>query len=330
MVRDALGEDAVIIATREEKGHNKGVRLTAAIEPAFEIGRGGVPADPDSWLQYDDEDEDGAIAEELTDALLRHGVPENVLDEVISCAALMGVEDSGIALAGALEHLFDFYPLPQKPHKKALMMIGPPGAGKTLAVAKMAARGALNGLSMGVITCDTVRAGGVEQLGAFTKLLHIDLHKAEGAGDLANALGRMEGIDQVVIDTAGVNPLSRDDLAQLARLIGVGDIEPVLVMPGGIDADESGDIARIFGALGAHSMLASRVDITRRLGGLLAAAREGQLAFADAANTPKVADGLLPLTPRALAQLLLPRAFRARENAAGPLEKSREKVRVRQ
>src|SRR5690606_10416233 len=101
--------------------------------------------------------------------------------------------------------------------------------------------------------------------------------------------------------------LAREDLAGLAKLIGVGDIEPVVVLPGGGDAEEAGEMARIFAALGAHSMLPSRIDITRRLGGLLAAAREGQLAFADAANTPKVADGLIPLSPRALAQFLMPR-----------------------
>ena len=34
MVRDTLGEDAIIVATREEKG-GKAVRVTAAIDPAY-------------------------------------------------------------------------------------------------------------------------------------------------------------------------------------------------------------------------------------------------------------------------------------------------------
>lgn len=334
MVRDALGEDAVIIATREEKGARAGVRITAAVEPAFEIGRDGVVAGADDWLQYDAEDEEGAIAEDLTDAMLRHAVPENVTDEIVSCATVMGLEDSGIALAGALEHVFSFAPLPQRAHKKALMMVGPPGSGKTLAVAKMAARGAMNGLAMGVITTDTVRAGGVEQLEAFTRLLKIDLKQANDRQSLSAALDSMIGTDQVIIDTCGMNPFGRDDIAAMAKLISIGDIEPVLVLPAGIDSEESGEIARVFSAIGVHSLLASRVDVARRLGGLLAAAHQGGMAFSDAANTPKVADGLAPLSARMLAKLLLPGAFRAGAGDKPHQDKTtngpREKVRVRQ
>lgn len=301
MVRDAMGEDAIIVATREERG---GVRLTAAIEPAFEIGRTGI-AEADDWLQYDSEEEEGAVAEELTDALLRHGAPEDVIDQVVACAGVLGVEDSRIAMIAALEQLYNFKPLPSKAYSKALMMVGPPGAGKTLAAAKMAARGTMNGLKVGVITTDTVRAGGVEQLGAFTKLLDINLQKASSPDALSSLLNVMQDFDQVIIDTAGANPFAAEDMKNLARLIGVGDIEPVMVLPAGIDTEESGEMARNFGAVGTHSMIASRVDVARRLGGLLSAAQHG-MAFADAAHTPKVADGLLPLSAQTLTRLLMP------------------------
>ena len=46
MVRETLGEDAIIVATREEKG-GKAVRVTAAVEPAFELGRGGAASSED-------------------------------------------------------------------------------------------------------------------------------------------------------------------------------------------------------------------------------------------------------------------------------------------
>ena len=73
MIRDTLGEEAVIVATREENGGNS-VRVTAAVEPHFETNHSGEPAPIDDWLQYDGEDEDSAVAEELTEAMLRHAV----------------------------------------------------------------------------------------------------------------------------------------------------------------------------------------------------------------------------------------------------------------
>lgn len=306
MVRKTLGEEAVIVATREERG-GQTVCVTAAIDPNFEVGRPGAQ---DDWLQYDSEDEEFAVAEEITDAMLRHGVPEDVMDHIISCATVVGIEEPGSALVAAIEHLYNFRPLPVRPHKKAIMMVGVPGSGKTLAIAKMAARGAMAGLNMGVITTDVVRAGGVEQLAAFTNLLQIDLKKAKGPQDLPGVIDSLRGADQILIDSPGTNPFNAEEIKSLARLVGAWDIEPYLVLAAGIDPEESGEIARAFGAVGAHTLVATRLDIARRLGGLLSAAHHGNLSFADASNTPKVADGLVALSPKTLSGLLMPGAFR--------------------
>ncbi|HOO52259.1 MAG TPA: hypothetical protein PLK94_13320, partial [Alphaproteobacteria bacterium] len=81
LVREALGEDAIIIATREENG-GKSVRVTAAIEDdlpatsararaeaiAFELSHGMDQdfAEDDEWLQYDEEvDQDESLAEAI-------------------------------------------------------------------------------------------------------------------------------------------------------------------------------------------------------------------------------------------------------------------------
>lgn len=308
MVREALGEDAIIVATREERG-GKSVRVTAAVEPAFEVGRAGSPAEAEDWLQYDAEEEDFAVAEEITEIMLRHAVPESVMDHILSCATVIGLNNPADALVASIEHLFHFRPLPQRAHKKAIMMIGAPGSGKTLAIAKLAARGAMNGLNMGVITTDVVRAGGVEQLNAFTRLLQIDLRKAKGPQDLPHVMDELRGCDQILIDSPGTNPFNTEEVKNLARLVGCADIEPNLVLAAGVDAEESGEIARAFASVGAHTLVSTKLDLARRLGGLLSAAHHGNLGFSDISNTPKVADGLVSLTPKTLARLLMPGAY---------------------
>lgn len=316
MVRNTLGEDAVIVATREERGGN--VHVTAAIEPraqepAFEVGRrgetGNERAGARGWLQYDEEQDECAVAEELTEVMLRHSVPEDVMDHILSCAMVVGMENPGHALIAAIEHLYGFKPLPQGAHHKALMLVGPPGAGKTLAAAKMAARAAMNALKVGVISTDTVRAGGIEQLQSFTRLLRIPLQKAQSPRDLDSILRDMQGFHQIIIDTAGLNPFDKEDVKVLARFMGAGNIEPVMTLPAGGDADESGEMARVFSTLGAARLLPTRIDIARRLGGILAAAHQGHLALTDAGNTSKVADGLTTLDPQKLARLLMPSAY---------------------
>jgi len=212
MVREQLGDDAIIVATREENG-GRSVRVTAAVErmdemPNFEIAprtktRMPEPAPqaqadrvaqvrvrpkaivPEDYLQYDaEEDAEDAINEMLTDTLLRHGVPGDISDIILSTATMMGMTDAQSAMKMAMDHAFRFAPLPIKNKAKALMMIGAPGAGKTLATAKLAARAAMAGHTAAVITTDTQRAGGVEQLEAFTKLLNIPLLKARTGTEL--------------------------------------------------------------------------------------------------------------------------------------------------
>lgn len=371
MVRQTLGEDAVIVATREERD-GKGVRVTAAVEqhdhgdferafardlhdlahtarasgrihdrgndraghtaqagkndPHFEIETVHTPQTSSrDWLQYDSEDEEGAVIEQLTDVMLRHGVPDEITDQIISCATVIGADDPETALTAAFEHLYSFRPLPQKSSSTALMVVGPPGAGKTLAIAKLAARGVMNGLRMAVITTDVIRAGGVEQLSAFTNILRIDLQKASSAQSLKNALETARHADQILIDTAGYNPFAPDEMRDLARLITAGDIEPVMVLPAGADADESGEMSRVYATLGVRSVLPTRLDIARRLGGLLGAAHHGGLIFADASNTPKVAEGLINLTPRRLAHLLMPELTRNSSVQNAPADAPRRK-----
>lgn len=324
MVRDTLGEDAIIVATREENG-GRSVRVTAAIEeelyekhinPAsgfetgveqgFELGKDGQAAGADDWLQYDDEENEEAVVEELTEIMLRHSIPEDVTDQILSCATIMGLEQPYIALIASLEKLFTFNPLPAKPSKKAFMTVGPPGSGKTLAVAKLAARATMKGLDACVITTDTMRAGGIEQLQAFTRLLRIDLKRAETPKQLAKYIEEAKDADQILVDTGGYNPFDTSQIKELAKLTVAADIEPLLVMPAALDADESGELARIYATIGARRILPTRLDIARRLGGLLSAAHQGGLVFTDASNTPKVADGLMTLTPKSLASLLMP------------------------
>jgi flagellar biosynthesis protein FlhF len=168
----------------------------------------------------------------------------------------------------------------------------------------------MNGLSVAAISCDTVRAGGYEQLAAFTKLLDTPLHKAQTPAVLKDVLKdihhKNERYDQILIDTPGINPFNTQEVQEAARFITAADMDVILVLPAGMDAEESGEVAKIFAAMGASGLLASRIDMARRLGGLLAAAHAGGLSFSDASNTPKVADGLLPISPETLTSLLMP------------------------
>lgn len=311
MVREALGEEAIIVATREENG-GQSVRVTAAIEKELdahdeaEEQMAALEA-KEEWL-YADDDNEASVLEEITETMLRHAVTEDVLDQVVSCASIIGISEPRLTMISALDELYSFASLPVKKSKKPFMMVGPPGAGKTLVAAKIAARATMAGLKVAVITTDTVRAGGREQLEAFTRLMNIDLLTATSPKELKEALIQSKKADQIIIDTAATNPFDKDQVKALREVIKAADMHTLLVLPAGTQADEAGEIAKIFSTAGARYLLPTRVDVARRLGALLSAAHQGGLTFADVSSTAKVADGLSPLTAKKLTQLLMPKA----------------------
>ncbi len=76
------------------------------------------------------------------------------------------------------------------------------------------------------------------------------------------------------------------------------------MQPAGLDPIECGESAAAFAAIGVKRMIVTRLDISRRLGGILAAAEQG-MSFAGVSVSPFVAQGVGTLNPVSLARLVL-------------------------
>ncbi|MBI3440953.1 MAG: ATP-binding protein [Proteobacteria bacterium] len=305
-VRDTLGDDAIIVNTHEEK--SGGVKITAAVEQ-----QAPMPESITNTAEVEESSVDAeTIIELITDTMLKHRVPGSVSEKVISVVMTLPGKDPRKVLSAALKKTFSFEDLAHKKKHKPIILVGPPGAGKTLMAAKMAARAVLGGHKPAVITTDIARAGGIEQLSAFIKILSLPLLQAEDAKDLRAALTKVKDAAQIIIDTGGLNPFDPQEMKSLAKLINAGDMEPVLVLPGGIDAEESSEIAMTFEILGVKRLVPTRLDFSRHLGGILSAADRAGLSFTEGSHTPQVANGILQLTAEAMAGLLMPHSPKRR------------------
>ena len=292
LVRAHLGPSAVIVSTQEDDRGS--ARVTAALDDDI-----ALPQESAADLPHH-------VDRVIAKALAFHGVaPE--LSELILRAARARPSDSPLpALAQALGSLFRFEPVtPANP--RPIMLVGPPGSGKTVTAAKLAARAVMAGQRVRLMTTDMVRAGGVGQLEAFAKILSAPFQPADSPERLAAALADGDPDEQVIIDTSGVNPFSTGDTGELASLTACCDAEPILVFAAGGDANETVAMAEIFREFGCARLVVTRLDTVRRLGSLLSVASTLDLRFTELGVAPDIADGLLAVTPKLLARLLLPK-----------------------
>lgn len=304
-VRDVLGADAVILAT-EQSG--KSVKLTAAIDPAAGAPSIAAPEAPPEPV------------DEIEAALQFHGVPKALRDRLLATTGDLEGGGPQQALTAALRARFDFRPLTDRKPVKPILLAGLPGAGKSATLAKLAARAKVNGWAATAITCDLAKAGAIEQLATYAKALEIPAYRAKDAATLRRAVARADANGIVLIDTLGTNPLKAGDLAQLRELAEAAAAEIVLVMAAGGDAIESAELAAGYSEAGATRLVATKIDVARRYGGILAAAEAGRLAFAGLGTSPEIASGLGTLRADQLCRLILPSARAESRTAAGPIE----------
>lgn len=270
MVREELGPDALILSSQ---AFEDGVEVTAAFEPA--------PCPPDQ-----------AEAAQYEVDWPWHGVQHGLASRL-----------SAGLLTARLEAEFVFSSLPCERSASTLLLVGPPGAGKTMTTARLATRLKLAGQNPHVITADGRRAGAAEQLAAFTRLLGLTLIVADTPTQLARAIARRPDRAPTLIDTPGLNPFEPADRDYLIQCHAVAKAQMALVLPAGLDPGEAAEMAAAFKELGAAYLIATRLDQSRRLGGVLAAAASG-LTLTDAGVSAGVVESLQPISPSFLAERL--------------------------
>jgi flagellar biosynthesis protein FlhF len=317
LVREAMGDDAIIISSEPLNG--KSITVTAALDEDDDGFVSPAPTKEERNLQQNNAAAD--LRSELQNILRFHNLPdlfvakmlqktpESELRNALAAHRIGGDSDPRrlhlLALEKILGGYFSFAPFAFTDKNMRLMLIGTPGIGKTLTIAKIAAKLAMEKLPFTVITTDNKRAGGVEQLQAFTNILGKELHVATSRTELWKMVHAQQAGMRILIDTAGCNPYDNAQWQELQSQASIEGVEPVLVLPAGGDALEAIDMVETFCTLPIKRMLVTRADSTRRFGGVMAAAAAHNLAFSHISNSASMVDSLHEAGSALMAQLLL-------------------------
>jgi flagellar biosynthesis protein FlhF len=233
----------------------------------------------------------------LLAALLLHRVPEGLAYALADDACKAPHDDDCRALAFALEARMQARPIDYV-RSNALMLRGLQGAGKSSVAAKIAVQAHLTGRDVRVLAPDSDAA----PLRRLRKELGIKVVQGRTVQAIAKAIADARARKAlVIVDTPGFNPRNARARAAFSALGQIGNVQSIAIVSALCDAAEMSDIAT---ALSAERMIVTGLDMTRRAGALTVAATH-KVPIAHVARSGLAGDGLEPITPLALANILL-------------------------
>jgi flagellar biosynthesis protein FlhF len=178
--------------------------------------------------------------------------------------------------------------------RRLVGFVGPTGAGKTTTIAKVAAQALLHRRRVALITTDTWRVGATQHLARYGEIMGLATYVAENEDELLDAVDHARAADLVLIDSAGRSPRSLRDGVQLHIVKGV---EVHLVVPVTASAAQLGTWRTRHRSDDPCALIATKLDEAEGLqevGGVLNSAAILGLPLAATADGQTVPDDIAP------------------------------------
>lgn len=192
---------------------------------------------------------------------------------------------------------------------KYIFFIGPTGVGKTTTIAKIASNLKLEKkLEIGLVTLDTYRIAAVEQLRTYANILGIPLKVVYGKEELEAIPKEYQGLDVVLIDTAGRSHRNEEQVNDIKEMIAEIDDdmkEVYLVVSATTKYKDLLKIIKCYQSISDFDFIFTKLDETESYGNILNVRMEtgGNLSYTTwGQNVP---DDLGKVDPQFIAKKLL-------------------------
>ena len=188
-------------------------------------------------------------------------------------------------------------------------LVGPPGAGKTTTLVKLAVAYGLAARRPAVlISADSHRIAAAEQLRAYAAILGVAFELAETPRALAQALELHRAKDLILIDTPGLAAGEMDQGMDLAAFLASRpQVDTHLVLSASMKSADLTRAVERFEPFRPAKLLFTRLDETATLGPVLNEVVRTGKPVSFLTTGQQVPEHLLPATAERIADLLLPR-----------------------
>lgn len=190
-------------------------------------------------------------------------------------------------------------------HRRVIALVGPPGAGKSLTLAKIAAQAALvEGRQVALIGCDGHRMGASATIEAVAEAIGTPCVCASTPAELAAAAGSFIDRELVLIDTAGQSVRDAAGFTRLRELLTAADAEAHLVVSADMRALELDAVLQAYRRISPQSITFTRVDEALAYGGLFSVVCVSDLPLLYLCAGRQIPDDIEVATPQRIAALV--------------------------
>lgn len=330
-IRDELGADAVIVSSQQTED---GVEVVAAMD--YEMQTEEVfPAPPAVLPAERATAQEGAAVRDLrqemksmrcllesqlaqlawNDRTRRTPLQAQAMRNLASLGLAPSLVTAIVSEAGEIDDYKSTWQQPLRYLKKVLQvvpreelatsgvvaMVGPTGAGKTTAIARLAARHTLeHGRgSLALICADNVRVGARDQLRAFGQILGAPVYVAGDGDELRKTTASLAQTRLVLVDTAGIGHRDARFAEQIACFRDPSlQVRTYLAVPANAQADALLEIIDAYTCLRPEGCVLTKIDEAASLGGAISAVIDRKLPLAWLCNGQRVPEDMYPAAGR--------------------------------
>lgn len=307
--RADLGPAALVLSTRLVPAHGlsgwlgqRVVEVTAALDRPVSESRpvpesaasAERPAQPSS-----------TVAEMVTARLAATGLDRLLAAEVAGrVPARLRRSPSTRDIARALGERLQWLAVGDEAFAPVEVFVGPPGAGKTTTIAKIAAQQrARRGTRLGLVAADGFRVGAVEQLRLYADIIGAPFSVARSMAEVERAVA--ESSTPLLVDTAGRSPRDVEALDLFSVVGSWPQARTHLVVPASTSPDGLLRLIDAYAAANPSRVVFTKLDEAGTLAPLMSILRQRDLVVSYLAAGQRVPEDLERATADRLAALVL-------------------------
>jgi flagellar biosynthesis GTPase FlhF len=187
-----------------------------------------------------------------------------------------------------------------------IALVGPPGAGKTTTLIKLAARYGLTSRKPAqILSADVYRIAKADQLRTLAAILGIGCGVAETAGAVAQMLEEHRDKELIFVDTPSLDCADTDAAADLAQLIASHpEIDTHLVLPAFMRPSDMDRVIDRYAVFAPRKLIFTRIDETGSYADMVRVAAHRCLPVSFLGNGQQIPDDLEPAVKDRLAEWL--------------------------